>query len=411
MDYLLSLSKAQRLWLIGSLAAAFAIVAVGWFAAPPRRSLSHYSFTTSMSIREIAPQLGVTNKALARELGLPIEASKRKPLQKLNVTQKDLDHAAAHLAGHVSSKLRYFVIPALVLWGLVFLWRLGRPDASPKTSRRTWYPRLPYILALLAAGVVFGFPLGKSPNPMEAIVQVFKSMIGLYPSVLEKVMVLAFFLALSVVGNKMVCGWACPFGALQELFYSLPALNRFKRKKIPFVVSNTVRATLFAMTFLLMFDVFGERKGLVLYHSLNPFNLFNMDFDSALITAAIFISLALSLVAYRPFCQFICPFGFISWLFETLSLARVRIDPDRCNRCGACIIACPLDAAKGKIDGKLFAADCYSCARCLNVCPQDAISYGWSLVSEPGKFVENRFHGAGAAFRENGRERESSTEI
>jgi len=411
MNYLLSLSKAQRLWLIGSLAAAFAIVAVGWFAAPPRRSGSNYAFTTSMSIREIAPQLGVTNRALARELGLPIEAPKRKPLKKLNVTQEELDHAAAHLAGHFISKLRYFVIPALVLWGVVFLWRLGRPDGSPKTSRRTWYPRLPYILALLAACVVFGFPLGKSPNPMEAIVQVFKSMIGLYPSVLEKVMVLVFFLALSVVGNKMVCGWACPFGALQELFYSLPVLNRFKRKKIPFVVSNTIRATLFAATLLLMFDVFGERKGLVIYHSLNPFNLFNMDFDSALIAAAIFISLALSLMTYRPFCQFICPFGFVSWLLEPLSLARVRIDPDRCNSCGACIIVCPLDAAKGRVDGKLFAADCYSCARCLNVCPQDAISYGWSFVAESGKLVKKGLPGFGAAYRENGRGRGTSTEI
>ena len=89
--------------------------------------------------------------------------------------------------------------------------------------------------------------------------------------------------------------------------------------------------------------------------------------------------MGLSLLAYRPFCQFICPFGFVSWLAERLSLTRVRIDATRCNKCGACAKVCPLDAAKHKVAGKLFAADCYSCARCLNVCPQDAITYSCSL--------------------------------
>ena len=45
----------------------------------------------------------------------------------------------------------------------------------------------------------------------------------------------------------------------------------------------------------------------------------------------------------------------------------------------------PLDAAKHKVAGTLFGADCYSCARCLNVCPQEAIAYRWVLGgSAPG---------------------------
>ena len=92
---------------------------------------------------------------------------------------------------------------------------------------------------------------------------------------------------------------------------------------------------------------------------------------------AVVVALLLGLVIYRPFCQFICPFGLISWIAERVSLARVRIDPERCNQCGACSRACPLDAAKDRVAGRLLAADCYSCARCLNVCPQDAITYSF----------------------------------
>jgi ferredoxin len=328
-----------------------------------------------MSIRDIAPKLGVTGKSLAREFGLPLDVPKGKPLKALGVNQGALDHVAEHLLSHETGPLKYYVFGALVLWGLVFLTRLGRPDGSPTAERKTWYPRLPYLAALLVAVAVCGFALGKSPNPMEGAVKVFKSMVGLYPSVGEKVAALVFFLALAVVGNKLVCGWACPFGALQELLYSLPFLKRIKRRKVPFVVSNAIRGTLFVVMLLLLFGIVGGRKGFVVYHYLNPFNLFIFDFDELPVLIAVIVAVASAFLIYRPFCQFVCPFGLISWLAERLSLARVRVDANRCNECGACIQACPLEAARHKVAGKLFAADCYSCARCLNVCPQDAISY------------------------------------
>jgi ferredoxin len=378
MGYLPRLSKVQWVWLVGSLAIGAALVTVGW-VLEPRGDQTLPSFTTAMSIRDIAPKLDVTGKALARDLGLPLDAPKGKPLDRLGIAQGDLDRVAAHLLAHQSGPLKYYVFAALVLWGLVFLIRLGRPDGSPNAERKTWYPREPYVAALLVAVAVCGFALGKSPNPMEGALKVFKSMVGLYPSVWEKVAALAFFLALAVVGNKLVCGWACPFGALQELLYSLPFFKQIKRRKVPFLVSNAIRGTLFAAMLLLLFGVVSRRKGFVLYHSMNPFNLFSFDFDELTVVITIVVALGLALLIYRPFCQFICPFGFISWLAERVSLARVWVDAGRCNQCGACVQACPLEAAKHKVAVRLFAADCYSCARCLNVCPQEAISYRWVL--------------------------------
>jgi polyferredoxin len=332
-----------------------------------------------MSIKDVAPQLGVTGKALARELGLPLDVSKKKPLRQLRVEQETLDRATTHLLSHRPSRLKYYVFAAIVLCGLVFLVRLGRPDHSSVVERRSWYPRAPYIFALLVAVIVCGFVLGKSPNPMESAVKLFKSMIGLYPSVWEKVGALAFFVGLAIVGNKLVCGWACPFGALQELVYSLPVLKRAKRHKLPFWISNSIRATLLVVMLLLLFGVVGDSKGFVLYHQMNPFNLFNLDFETWIIASTIALSLALSLLVYRPFCQFVCPFGFLSWLAERVSLTRVRIRRDRCEDCGACALACPSGAAGHLLQGQVFRADCYSCARCLNVCPHEAIVYGFPI--------------------------------
>jgi ferredoxin len=126
---------------------------------------------------------------------------------------------------------------------------------------------------------------------------------------------------------------------------------------------------------LMLFGWIGGKRGFVLYHAINPFNLFNFEFEGPPMVVMIVGSLLLGAVVYRPFCQFICPFGFVSWLAERVSLYRIRVSPTRCNGCGACGAACPTNAAKDIVAGRLFAADCYSCARCLTVCPHDAIGY------------------------------------
>ncbi len=211
---------------------------------------------------------------------------------------------------------------------------------------------------------------------MEGVVKVFKVMVGLYPDPMAKVIAFLFFIVLAVIGNKMICGWACPFGALQELVYSIPILKKIKKRKLPFIFTNTIRVCLFIAVLHFLFGIIGGRKGFVIYHYVNPFNLFNLDFEAFSILLTVIIALLVSFVIYRPFCQLICPFGLISWIVERFSILRVRIDKDKCTECGVCIKACPLEAAKGRVYGKRLLADCFSCARCLNVCPTDAIKYG-----------------------------------
>jgi len=374
-SWLFQISSRQRTWLFATVAGMLVILGVGILlnsSSTPKKSVI---FNINMPIQDIAPKLGVTGKGLARELELPLDVSKKKPVRTLGVTREELDHAIEHILSHHDAALKYYVYAVLVLLGLVFLIRLGRPDKSDIKNRRTWYPKTPYVIALLFSVIVAGFILGKSPNPMESTVKIFKSMIGLYPDPMVKAIAFAFFIILAIVGNKIICGWACPFGALQELIYSIPILRKIKKRKLPFVFTNTIRACLFIAVLLLMFGIIGGRRGFVIYHYVNPFNLFNLDFETFSILLTVIIALSVSFITYRPFCQFICPFGLISWVTERFSIFRVRIDKKKCTQCGACIKACPLEAAEGRVNGKKMPADCFSCARCLNVCPVDAIRY------------------------------------
>ena len=369
------LSVKQRVWLFGTAAMMLAIIGFGFFLNPQSRREEMPPVSVELSIRDIAPTLGVTGKALARELGLQLDVPKKKPLRALGVKAETLDHAARHLLSHRDTMLKYYVYAALVLGGLVFLARLGRPDSSDVKNRRQWYPRTPYIASLIISVVVAGFLMGKSPNPMEGVVKVFKSMVGLYDDPMAKVIAFLFFIVLAVVGNKLICGWACPFGALEELIYSIPILKRIKQRKVPFILSNTIRVGLFVVMLLFLFGIVGGRRGMVVYHYLNPFNLFNLHFETVSILLTVIIALLGSLVVYRPFCQFICPFGLVSWIAEQFSIFRVRVNKEECTQCGACIKACPSLAAEGRVYARKLPADCFSCARCLNVCPVDAIHY------------------------------------
>ena len=373
-EWFLSLSSKQKIWLWETILLMILIIIMGMLFSPKSFTSHHNSFSISQNIGKIAPSLGVTRKSLARELGLSLDISKKDSLQKLGISQEKLKHTIHHLRSHEDSILKYYIYFLLVLGGFIFMFRLGRPDNYDNTKRSIWYPRVIHIAFLGVSVTITGFLLGKSPNPMEGIVKVFKSMVGLYPDPLFKILAFLFFLILAIIGNKLICGWACPFGALQELIYYIPVLRKFRYKKLPFIFTNTIRTGLFILMLMMLFGIFGS-KGFVLYHNLNPFNLFNFDIESFNMGIKIGIILIISFIIYRPFCQIICPFGFISWVAEKMSLYRINIDKNKCINCGACSKVCPTDATKDIISNKIFSADCFSCGRCLNICPVDAIKY------------------------------------
>ena len=164
------ISFKQRFWLFATVAGMLAITVLGILLSSSSKPKEPIDFNVNMSIRDIAPKLGVTGKGLARELELPLDVSTKKPVRTLGVTYEELDHAIEHILSHRDATLKYYVYAALVLLGLVFLVRLGRPDKSDSKNHCAWYPKTPYIIVLLFSVIAAGFILGKSPSPMEGTV-------------------------------------------------------------------------------------------------------------------------------------------------------------------------------------------------------------------------------------------------
>ncbi|MBN2772173.1 MAG: 4Fe-4S binding protein [Spirochaetes bacterium] len=367
------LSKTQKIVLFIA-SGLFLSIILSTIFIPSQKKAYSTRFTVENSIREIAPQLGVTKKALARELDLDIRVKKGFPLKRHGITQEKLDHAVEHLKSHRPAERKYIVFAALALFSGIFLMRLGKPDNLPSELRKYSFTRVPLLLTALISIIFAGFIFGKSPNPMESSVKIFKALAGLYSDLNVKLLAFLFFFALGIIFNKIVCGWACPFGAIQEIIYTITNTSKYKLRP-PFWLSNSLRFTLFAAMIILISGLILNKPGFVIFHYINVFNIFNFDFDHITVIITVTVIILLSFFTYRPFCTFVCPFGLLSWMSENLSIVKIKVNHKKCVNCGLCSRYCPTDAIGAKVKQKLVAPDCYSCGRCLNICPKDAITY------------------------------------
>jgi polyferredoxin len=235
-----------------------------------------------------------------------------------------------------------------------------------KMSRRV---RLAFVAGgVVLFGLVYGALLrpGSNPNPVASLRSLLKGMLVQGNVAAPIAAMVGVLLVVSWVSNKAICSTGCQLGLLQDLLHRAP----LPKWQPSFRLTNSVRALAFAglVAGLLV-------AGLDWIGVVDPFQIFqfNVTLPVALVAGAV---LAASLVVYRPWCRFLCPFGFVSWAVEQVSLFRPRINRDACKACRNCVRACPSGAMDDIYDGKRVRADCFACGACVEACPvQDALEW------------------------------------
>jgi polyferredoxin len=215
---------------------------------------------------------------------------------------------------------------------------------------------------------LFAHYLFITPSPVCATTKPF--LFGFKPQFLATLSAVG---VLSLISVKGFCSTACPVGGLQELLYKIPF---FKKFKMPFKISNSVRIVLFMLFIIVAFTLKTST-----YYYYNLFDLIHWDLNMSvldLIEFVVFLALILtaSIILFKPFCYLICPMGLFTWILEHFSFLKIRINKEKCNGCGVCEKKAPCSSVSAIVNEKLIKGDCHLCGVCLNACEFDALYYG-----------------------------------
>lgn len=195
---------------------------------------------------------------------------------------------------------------------------------------------------------------------------------------------LVIWLAATLTIGRGWCSWACFYGGWDEGAAALPRTARLrivdKDKKIRYfnfailgfvVLGALATFTAVYCTWLCPFKMITEYAEVKDFSGMITFVVFTLTFFGFAIILPI-------LTKKRVQCMSFCPFGAFQSLADKVSPYRVRIDPDKCTKCNACVRACPTlslhedDIAAGT--GKTLIT-CTKCGVCIQACPSGAIRY------------------------------------
>jgi len=214
---------------------------------------------------------------------------------------------------------------------------------------------------------LFGCPLG--------VIGQF-SAVGLIPLTVIGVMALV-----GLVAGRILCGWVCPFGLVQELLYKIPYAKFSIPRWTRFIKYGVFGALVVAVPYFLTPEstlYFCRLCPVATIESSIPWAILQGTTNALHLSVRIVILIVIMILAMghrRFFCKVLCPIGACMSLLNRFA----AIFPERrslCVDCSTCNKVCPMETVPNKNRFGVYddmLEECINCLDCQKRCPTDAI--------------------------------------
>ena len=188
-------------------------------------------------------------------------------------------------------------------------------------------------------------------------------------------LLIGLLLVVGAASGSLICGWACPFGFLQD------ALGKITRRKVSLPAwAGHFRYVVLVGLVLLLPMILGF-KGIPFEEQVVsicrlcpagaleagvPYSVQSLMAGdgwmmSGMKTTILLAFLAAALFIHRPWCRIFCPLGGLLALFNRFSLFHLRFNARECIECNLCRSRCAMGV---KVDEKVNVAGCIRCLEC-----------------------------------------------
>lgn len=188
-------------------------------------------------------------------------------------------------------------------------------------------------------------------------------------------------LLVGVLAGRLLCGWVCPFGFLQDMLFKLPTRKINIPRWSRFVKYPILVFTVFLIPFFL-----GEET-LYSFCRICPVSAIQVTIPNYIFSSFHYLStqsiiklcvlcfvIVLAILSSRSFCKVFCPIGALLAPLNLISFHTVTVDRNACVSCRKCDRLCPTDVVPSERISNGIPAnrafDCVVCHDCKSLCSQ-----------------------------------------
>jgi ferredoxin-type protein NapH len=211
--------------------------------------------------------------------------------------------------------------------------------------------------------------------------------------------IIGFLGLMAVSAGRAFCGWACPFGYLQDGLYRI----RTPKFKFP-RAADGLKYVLLVVLVIALPVALGGGNGLTPEQRITSDKSDVVDYCGTICPAGTLeaglpllasdataraqvstrtwsklailgVVLGLMVFSRRSFCRGLCPLGATMSLLSGVSTFRLRTETDKCTKCMRCVRVCPTKSrlVPETAGGKEATAECVMCLDCVRSCPEAGV--------------------------------------